>query len=68
MNNNLSIIFRKSTKISDLNSKEMETGLGNLERDKLIFEVPGDESKNLYWIYPSIHEIFGAFTVITVDS
>lgn len=48
MNNNLSIIFRKSTKISDLNSKEMETGLGNLERDKLIFEVPGDESKNLY--------------------
>lgn len=48
MNNNLSIIFRKSTKISDLNSKEMETGLDNLERDKLIFEVPGGESKNLY--------------------
>lgn len=29
MNNNLSIIFRKSTKISEQNSKEMETGLGN---------------------------------------
>lgn len=48
MNNNLSIIFRKSTKISDLNLKEMETGLDNLERDKLIFEVPGGESKNPY--------------------
>lgn len=29
INNNFSIIFRKSTKISERNSKEMETGLGN---------------------------------------
>lgn len=60
----------ESTKNSKPNLKEMETGLRQLKKETkyFIFEVPEDENRILYWIYPSIHERFGAFTVITVDS